>query len=108
MIPAPQANSHLTRRGWSDASFRTLVQHASDIITVLDADGRVVYESPAILAVLGYTAEELVGADPFPLIHPDDAAAIHTLFRGVAGEQGASAVTRFASATRMAPGAGWK
>ncbi len=95
MIPAPQANSHLTRRGWSDASFRTLVQHASDIITVLDADGRVVYESPAILAVLGYTPEELVGADPFHLIHPDEASAIHTLFRDIAGERGASAVARF-------------
>lgn len=97
MIPAPKTDGPRQRRGWSEASFRALVQHASDIITILDADGLVVvvYESPAVLAVLGYTPEELVGADPFRLIHPDDVASIHILFRSVARDQGARADARF-------------
>lgn len=95
MTPAPRPNGSGAQRGWSEASFRTLVQHASDIITVLDADGLVVYESPAIFTVLGYTPEELAGTDPFRLIHPDEAASIRTLFQTAARDQGASAAARF-------------
>lgn len=95
MTPAPQPDGSGEQRGWSEASFRTLVQHASDIITILDADGLVVYESPSKLAVLGYPPEELVGTDPFDLIHPDDVASIRTLFRGVADDHGESATARF-------------
>jgi diguanylate cyclase (GGDEF)-like protein/PAS domain S-box-containing protein len=45
-----------------EARFASLVQHASDLITVLDADGTVVYQSSSIERVLGYAADELVGA----------------------------------------------
>jgi diguanylate cyclase (GGDEF)-like protein/PAS domain S-box-containing protein len=45
----------------SEARFRSLVAHASDLITVLDADGVVTYQSPSIERVLGYTAEEMEG-----------------------------------------------
>ena len=48
-------------RRTSEARFGSLVQHASDLITVLDATGLVVYQSPSIERVLGYTPEELVG-----------------------------------------------
>ena len=39
----------------SETRFRSLVAHASDLITVLDADGVVNYQSPSIERVLGYT-----------------------------------------------------
>src|SRR5712664_993866 len=39
----------------------TLLESGSDIITVLDADSTIRYESPAIRRILGYTADELVG-----------------------------------------------
>ena len=45
----------------SEARFRSLVAHASDLITVLDADGIVTYQSPSIERVLGYSAEEIEG-----------------------------------------------
>ena len=48
-------------RRTSEARFSSLVQHASDLITVLDASGLVVYQSPSIERVLGYTPDELVG-----------------------------------------------
>ena len=56
----------------SDARFRALVQNASDIITVLDREGRTTYVSPSIETVLGYTVEEMVGTRPFDIMHPDD------------------------------------
>jgi diguanylate cyclase (GGDEF)-like protein/PAS domain S-box-containing protein len=45
----------------SEARFRSLVAHSNDLITVLDADGIVTYQSPSIERVLGYTAAELEG-----------------------------------------------
>jgi diguanylate cyclase (GGDEF)-like protein/PAS domain S-box-containing protein len=45
----------------SEARFRSLVQHAHDLITVVDANATVVYQSPSIEAALGYTPDELVG-----------------------------------------------
>src|SRR5207248_1776602 len=48
-------------RRQSEARFRSLVAHSSDLITVVDADGIVTYQSPSIERVLGYRAEEVEG-----------------------------------------------
>jgi PAS domain S-box-containing protein len=56
----------------SELRFRSLVQNSSDIITILDAEGIVRYESPSIERILGYKPEELVGKNALQFIHPDD------------------------------------
>ncbi|MBA3416846.1 MAG: PAS domain S-box protein, partial [Chloroflexia bacterium] len=56
----------------SEARFRSLIANASDTITVLDPAGRVASISPAIERTLGHRPDDLVGRDPFDLIHPDD------------------------------------
>jgi diguanylate cyclase (GGDEF)-like protein/PAS domain S-box-containing protein len=48
-------------RRQSEARFRSLVAHSSDLITVLDADGIVTYQSPSIERVLGYPVDEVEG-----------------------------------------------
>jgi diguanylate cyclase (GGDEF)-like protein/PAS domain S-box-containing protein len=48
-------------RRQSEARFRSLVAHSSDLITVLDADGVVTYQSPSIERVLGYPVAEVEG-----------------------------------------------
>jgi diguanylate cyclase (GGDEF)-like protein/PAS domain S-box-containing protein len=48
-------------RRQSEARFRSLVAHSSDLITVLDADGVVTYQSPSVERVLGYNADEVEG-----------------------------------------------
>src|SRR5436305_3636990 len=45
----------------SEARFRSLVAHSSDLITVLDANGIVTYQSPSIERVLGYRVDEVEG-----------------------------------------------
>jgi diguanylate cyclase (GGDEF)-like protein/PAS domain S-box-containing protein len=45
----------------SEARFRSLVAHSSDLITVLDADGVVTYQSPSAERILGYRPEEIEG-----------------------------------------------
>ncbi|WP_051221909.1 putative bifunctional diguanylate cyclase/phosphodiesterase [Conexibacter woesei] len=48
-------------RRQSEARFASLVQHSSDLITVLAPDATIAYQSPAIERVLGWTPEEVVG-----------------------------------------------
>jgi PAS domain S-box-containing protein len=55
-----------------DYVYRIMVENAFDIATILEADGLIRYESPAVHAVLGYTPEELEGHHAFEFIHPDD------------------------------------
>ncbi len=57
------------------ARFESLVHHAMEVTTVveeLDGETRITWASPAIERVLGYRPDELIGADPLILIHPDD------------------------------------
>ncbi len=56
----------------SEEHFRLLIENISDIITVLDGNGIIRYESPSLERILGYKPEELVGKNVFELVHPDD------------------------------------
>jgi PAS domain S-box-containing protein len=67
----------------SEERFRSLVLHASDIITILDADGTIRYESPAIERVMGWQPEELVGENAFGYIHPEDLDRVSPVFAEV-------------------------
>ncbi len=60
----------------SEQRFRTVVQHASDMVTVTDADGTITYTSPSVERVLGYAPEELIGSQTRDLMHPDDAERV--------------------------------
>jgi diguanylate cyclase (GGDEF)-like protein/PAS domain S-box-containing protein len=64
----------------SEERFRSLVQNASDIITVVDLEGIVVYESPSVERILGYEHEALVGTPILDMMHPDDKQASITFF----------------------------
>jgi diguanylate cyclase (GGDEF)-like protein/PAS domain S-box-containing protein len=56
-----------TREKW----FRALVQHGSDVVTVLDADGTIRYMTPSGRRILGYDPERLVGLSFGRLLTPD-------------------------------------
>jgi PAS domain S-box-containing protein len=60
----------------SEARFRTLTESAFDIVSMHDAEGTIVYESPAITRALGYTPDQLVGTSAYDLLHPDDLTAV--------------------------------
>lgn len=66
----------ITERWRSEERFRSLVQNASDLITVIDPHTTVLYQSPAIRRVLGYGPEHLVGAKLVDFLHPDDRAQV--------------------------------
>jgi PAS domain S-box-containing protein len=61
----------------ADDRFRSLVQNSSDVITVVDRDSRITYQSPSVATVLGYPPDSLQGTDWYDLVHPDDAPGLH-------------------------------
>lgn len=56
----------------SEQRFRSLIEHSSDIVAVLDREAGVRYLSPSALRLLGYAPEDLAGTDSLALVHPDD------------------------------------
>jgi diguanylate cyclase (GGDEF)-like protein/PAS domain S-box-containing protein len=60
----------------SERRFRAVVQHASDVVTIADPDGTIVYTSPSMERVLGYGPDELVGTQTRDLMHPDDVVRV--------------------------------
>ena len=59
----------------SELRFRSMIENALDIITVIGASGIILYESPSVKKVLGYSPEELVGKDALKYVHRGDRAA---------------------------------
>ncbi len=41
----------------------TLIENSLDLIAIVDATGRILYQSPSSLRVLGYTPEEMKNRD---------------------------------------------
>ncbi|HEU0265036.1 MAG TPA: PAS domain S-box protein [Geobacterales bacterium] len=56
----------------SEERFRSLIENALDIVTILKVDGTILYEGPSVERIVGYLPEELVGHNIFQLIHRDD------------------------------------
>ncbi|MFO8116340.1 MAG: PAS domain-containing protein [Halorubrum sp.] len=52
--------------------YRQFLEYGTDLVTVVDADGRVRYESPSVEEVLGYEQGSTVGRSPLGYVHPDD------------------------------------
>lgn len=60
--------------------FRSLIENASDMVSIFDVTGRRLYASPATERTLGYTEAELLSEDAFANVHPDDIVAARTGF----------------------------
>ncbi len=79
----------------SEERFRSMVQQAYDVITVLDEDGRITYASPSIARVLGFDAEDLVGRAGLDLVHPDDLALVRQALATVVREGSSGRATHY-------------
>jgi diguanylate cyclase (GGDEF)-like protein/PAS domain S-box-containing protein len=59
----------------SEESFRSLVQHAGDVIALIERDGQFRYVSPAVSELLGQRPAEFVGTNILRHLHADDVEA---------------------------------
>ena len=65
----------------SEARFRALFEEAALGIALVDMEGRLVDNNPALQAMLGYGGAELLGMDFIEFTHPDDTETILDLHR---------------------------
>jgi PAS domain S-box-containing protein len=56
--------------------FRTMAENAADIVCLHHPDGRYIYVSPSCKRILGYDPGDLIGTDPYKLVHPEDLAGL--------------------------------
>ena len=91
-IAAVWENTRLVaERAAREARFRSLVQHSSDVITVVDDAGIARYVSPAAQRVLGWKPDEALGRRLVDVVHPEDAAAVTSLLQEAGRTSGATA-----------------
>lgn len=94
-----QLNRHLEERvaertrelASRERHFRALIQRSTDSTTVLDGEGVITYQSPAIKPFLGYRAPEVVGQPFAMLVQPEDAVRVQTVISDLTSGQGRSA-----------------
>jgi len=56
----------------SERYFRSLIENAQDLITILDDRGMILFQSPSVQRVLGYTPAEFVNRMVVEFVHPED------------------------------------
>jgi diguanylate cyclase (GGDEF)-like protein/PAS domain S-box-containing protein len=79
----------------SERRFRSLVQNASDIIAILDAEAMAQYLSPGIERVLGYQPDTLLDVLVFDLVHPDDVGRVMSAWARTVSEPGLTPAIEF-------------
>jgi PAS domain S-box-containing protein len=67
----------------AETRFQSLVHNSSDILAILDADGRLRYASESIHRVTGCAPESLTGRQALDFVHPDDLEDVSVAFASV-------------------------
>ena len=80
-----------------EARFRSLVQHSSDVVLVVDSDGCITYVSPSAARIFGEPTEIAIGANIRSLVPPEDVATWSSIFKPT-GKEPRSLVTRVRNA----------
>lgn len=79
----------------SESHFRAMIENSSDIITVLDLDGTIRFESPSFERLLGYAQHEIDGRIAFDFIHPDDLPTVIEKFQRIVQRPGETQTAEF-------------
>lgn len=74
----------------SEKRFRALIEHGRDNISLLSADGGLIWESPSVIHTLGYEQNQFIGRNIFELMHADDLEWTREVFRRVMQKPGNS------------------
>jgi diguanylate cyclase (GGDEF)-like protein/PAS domain S-box-containing protein len=80
--------SHRLRR--QEERLGALVGNAADVIMILDGDGQIQYQRPAVLRSWGYEPPALAGTTLLDLMHGDDRSALRALLAQATSRPGAN------------------
>ena len=75
------------RSAWT-APLEPFIRNAPDLVTVVEADGTLRYQSPSHERVLGHPAGERIGKTGFDLVHPEDLPEARRHFEELLREPG--------------------
>jgi PAS domain S-box-containing protein len=91
-LPTANAGDRISRANsqFGDRHFQALINHIADVILVINRERTVLYVSPSVEHVLGYRPEELIGADAFSLVHPDDVPELQAIHAETVRADGAT------------------
>ncbi len=67
----------------SEERFRALVENLDEGITVVDPQGKIIFQAPVVRRILGRELEERIGGSVFDPVHPDDLLNVKAYFAGL-------------------------
>ncbi|WP_285574876.1 ATP-binding protein [Geothrix limicola] len=74
--------------GLSVERMRALLSYSWDILSLLDGQGRLIYNSPAAQRLHGFDPAEMEGRSTFEFFHPDDAPGVAEVFESCLAQPG--------------------
>jgi PAS domain S-box-containing protein len=86
----------------SEEKWRHLARHSADVALLCDAGGRVGFVSAAVTHRFGHHTQDVLGADCFAFVHPDDEPHVRQRWERTVAEPGTS--TTFQTRIRAANG----
>ncbi len=70
----------------SEARYRLISEHVSDVVLTLDPKGAVQFASPSMREVTGHAPESIIGKSPAELVHEVDRERVREAYRQVIAE----------------------
>jgi PAS domain S-box-containing protein len=64
-----------------EAQFRALLQNSSDAISIIDRQGKIIFESSERNKISDFDMEELLHRPFFDIVHPDDVNQVRAVFK---------------------------
>jgi PAS domain S-box-containing protein len=65
----------------SDDNYRIIAENTTDIISIEDKSGIVLYTSPSSELIKGYSPIDLIGSSGFTLVYPEDLPLVESVFK---------------------------
>jgi len=75
--------------------FYHLIKNSSDLISIVEADGTIRYQSPSLERLFGYTPNEIVGRNIFEFFHPDQIPRLQKYFKEGIKKPGLAATVEY-------------
>lgn len=79
----------------SEEKFRSLVHNISDIITIISANGEIMYQSASARQIMGYEENGLRKRNIMEVVHPDDLQLVLSSFQSLVQKGGNSELIEF-------------
>ncbi|MGA2925263.1 MAG: EAL domain-containing protein [Solirubrobacteraceae bacterium] len=103
-LETAQLSADLHRRS-AERRFAALIEHSSDVITILDERAVITYQTPSAGQELGYGRGALTATKLIDLVHPDDRARAGEFLSQLSDQRGACAPVEWRMRTREG---GWR